>query len=78
VRFWSLTSRPPPGSKSCGASSILKLRDILEEDEVDSGIRGRVHTRGAFGTKTLAVEKTAQIELGDPSGPDDSDRSISP
>ncbi len=45
------------------ASALLRIKDILEDDDVSYGIRGGLYTQGAFGTKKLKVEKTGQIDL---------------
>jgi len=48
------------------ASAILRLKDILEDEdkEISYGVRGGLYTEGAFGTKKLKVEKTGTIDLG--------------
>ena len=55
------------------ASALLRIKDILEDDNVSYGIRGGLFTQGAFGTKKLKVEKTGQIDLENRS-PIDADR----
>ena len=55
------------------ASALLRIKDILEDDDVSYGIRGGLFTQGAFGTKKLKVEKTGQIDLKNTS-PIDADR----
>ena len=45
------------------ASALLRIKDILEDDDVSYGIRGGLYTQGAFGTKKLKVEKTGRIDL---------------
>ena len=45
------------------ASALLRIRDILESDDVSYGIRGGLYTQGTFGTKKLKVEKTGRIDL---------------
>jgi LEA14-like dessication related protein len=47
------------------ASAILRLKDILEDEDKDIsyGVRGGLYTEGAFGTKKLKVEKTGRIDL---------------
>jgi LEA14-like dessication related protein len=45
------------------ASALLRLKDILDANEVSYGIRGGLYTQGAFGTKKLQVEKTGRIDL---------------
>ena len=46
------------------ASAVLRLKDVLEDDDVSYGISGGLYTRGTFGTKKLKVEKTGHIDLG--------------
>jgi LEA14-like dessication related protein len=47
------------------ASAILRLKDILEDEdkEISYGVRGGLYTEGAFGTKKLKVEKSGRIDL---------------
>jgi LEA14-like dessication related protein len=45
------------------ASAVLRLKDILEDDEVRYGIHGGLFTRGTFGSKKLKVERTGSIDL---------------
>ena len=47
------------------ASAILRLKDILEDEDKDIsyGVRGGLYTEGAFGTKKLKVEKTGRVDL---------------
>jgi LEA14-like dessication related protein len=45
------------------ASALLRIRDILESDDVSYGVRGGLYTQGTFGTKKLKVEKTGRIDL---------------
>jgi LEA14-like dessication related protein len=47
------------------ASALLRLKDILEDEdkEVSYGVRGGLFTEGAFGTKKLKVEKTGRVDL---------------
>jgi LEA14-like dessication related protein len=45
------------------ASALLRLKDILEDDDVSYGVRGGLYTQGTFGTKKLKVEKTGRIDL---------------
>jgi LEA14-like dessication related protein len=45
------------------ASAILRLKDILDDDEVSYGIRGGLFTQGVFGSKKLKVEQTGRIDL---------------
>ena len=47
------------------ASALLRLRGIIEAQEVSYGVRGSLFTQGAFGTKKLKVEKTGRIDLED-------------
>jgi LEA14-like dessication related protein len=47
------------------ASALLRLKDILEDDDVSYGIRGGLYTQGAFGTKKLKIEKMGRINLKD-------------
>jgi len=51
-------------------SALLRLKDILDDDDVSYGVRGGLYTQGAFGTKKLKVEKTGRIDLGKASLPD--------
>ncbi len=46
------------------ASALLRLKDILEDDDVSYGISGGLYTQGAFGTKKLKVDKTGRIDIG--------------
>jgi LEA14-like dessication related protein len=64
------------------ASALLRLRDILDDDDVSYGVRGSLFTKGAFGTKKLQVEKTGHIDLkgtksSEANGPDLSNSSPS-
>ena len=52
------------------ASALLRLKDILDDNDVSYGVRGGLYTQGAFGTKKLKVEKTGRIDLGKASLPD--------
>ena len=54
------------------ASAILRLKDILESKgtEISYAVRGGLYTEGAFGPKTLKVEKSGHIELGKTSLPE--------
>ena len=45
------------------ASALLRIKDILEDDDVSYGIRGSLYTQGAFGTKKLKIEKMGRIDL---------------
>ena len=45
------------------ASALLRIRDILESDDVSYGVRGGLYTQGTFGTKKLKVEKTGRLDL---------------
>jgi len=45
------------------ASALLRINDILEDDDVSYGIRGSLYTQGAFGTKKLKIEKMGRIDL---------------
>jgi len=45
------------------ASAVLRLKDILEDDNVSYGVRGDLYTQGSFGTKKLKVEKMGTIDL---------------
>jgi LEA14-like dessication related protein len=45
------------------ASALLRIKDILEDEDVSYGISGGLYTQGAFGTKKLKVEKTGRIDL---------------
>ena len=45
------------------ASALLRIKDILEADDVSYGVRGGLYTQGTFGTKKLKVEKTGRIDL---------------
>ncbi len=45
------------------ASALLRIRDILEDDDISYGIRGGLYTQGAFGTKKLKVEKMGRIDF---------------
>lgn len=47
------------------ASALLRIKDILEDDDVSYGIRGGLYTQGAFGTKKLKIEKMGRINLKD-------------
>ena len=47
------------------ASALLRLRDILDDNDVSYGVRGGLYTQGAFGTKKLKVEKTGRLDLKD-------------
>jgi LEA14-like dessication related protein len=57
------------------ASALLRLKDILDDNDVSYGVRGGLYTQGTFGTKKLKVEKTGRIDLkgtmpSDTDGPD--------
>jgi len=45
------------------ASALLRIKDILEDDDISYGIRGGLYTQGTFGTKKLKVEKSGRIDL---------------
>ena len=45
------------------ASALLRMKDILEDDDVSYGIRGSLYTQGEFGTKKLKIEKMGRIDL---------------
>jgi LEA14-like dessication related protein len=53
------------------ASAVLRLKDILEDDEVRYGIRGGLFLQGTFGSKKLKVEQTGRIDLGENDLPKD-------
>lgn len=53
------------------ASAVLRLKDILEDDEVRYGIRGGLFLQGTFGSKKLNVEQTGRIDLGENDLPKD-------
>lgn len=55
------------------ASALLRLRDILEDNDVSYGVRGGLYTQGTFGTKKLRIEKTGRIDLEE-SKPAETDR----
>ena len=54
------------------ASALLRLREIIEDQEVSYGVRGALFTQGAFGTKRIKVAKTGSIDLNElnPVGPE--------
>jgi len=60
------------------ASALLRLKDILEDDDVSYGIRGGLYTQGAFGTKKLKIEKMGRINLKEPRRSDGSAMMLSP
>ena len=45
------------------ASALLRIKNILEDDDVSYGIRGGLYTQGTFGTKKLKVDKMGTIDL---------------
>ena len=53
------------------ASAILRLKDILEDDEVRYGIRGGLFMQGTFGSKKIKVEQTGHIDLRKIAPPED-------
>ena len=59
-------------------SALLRLKDILDDDDVSYGVRGGLYTQGAFGTKKLKVEKTGRIDLKEPSMSDESGINFNP
>ena len=60
------------------ASALLRLKDILEDDDVSYGVRGGLYTQGSFGTKKLKVEKTGRLDLKEPRSSDVSVTMLSP
>jgi len=50
------------------ASALLRLKGIMNKDEVSYGIRGHLYTQGPFGTKNLNVDKMGTIDLADLKG----------
>ena len=47
------------------ASALLRLKDILEDNNVNYGVRGALYTEGAFGTKKIRIEKTGHLDLSE-------------
>jgi LEA14-like dessication related protein len=47
------------------ASALLRLREIIEDQEVTYGVRGSLFTQGTFGTKKIKVAKTGSIDLNE-------------
>jgi LEA14-like dessication related protein len=45
------------------ASAIMRLRDVLRDNEVGYGIRGSLFTQGPFGTRKIRVEKHGSVDL---------------
>jgi len=45
------------------SSALLRIKDILEDDDVSYGIRGGLYTQRAFGTKKIKVEKSGHIDF---------------
>lgn len=45
------------------ASALLRLRDILQEEEVTYGVSGSLFTEGSFGTRKTKIEKTGRLDL---------------
>ena len=48
------------------AIALLQLREILEQEAVDYGIRAILYTQGSWGTKKLKVDKVGRFELENP------------
>jgi len=48
------------------ALALLQLREILEQEALDYGIRAILYTRGSWGTKKLKVDKEGRFEFENP------------
>ena len=48
------------------AVALLQLREILQQEAVDYGIRAVLYTRGSWGTKKIKVEKEGRFDLVNP------------
>ena len=48
------------------AIALLQLREILEQEAVDYGIRAVLYTQGSWGTKKLKVDKEGRLEFTSP------------
>lgn len=47
------------------ASALLRLQNILQENEVTYGIQGSLFTQGTFGTRKITIEKSGRLDLSD-------------
>lgn len=47
------------------ASALLRLQNILREEEVTYGIRGSLFTQGTFGTRKIKIEKSGRFDLSE-------------
>jgi LEA14-like dessication related protein len=51
------------------AVALLQLKEILEQEAVDYGIRAVLYTQGSWGTKKLKVEKEGRFDFTNPAEP---------
>ena len=45
------------------ASALMRVQNILRDDEATYGVSGSLFTNGTFGTKKIRVEKTGRLDL---------------
>jgi LEA14-like dessication related protein len=45
------------------ASALLRVKDILQEQEVTYGVSGSLFTERSFGTRKIKIEKTGRLDL---------------
>lgn len=48
------------------AVALLQLREILQQEAVDYGLRAILYTQGSWGTKKLKVDKEGRFEFENP------------
>jgi LEA14-like dessication related protein len=51
------------------AVALLQLKEILDQEAVDYGIRAVLYTQGSWGTKKLKVDKEGRFNFTIPAGP---------
>ena len=51
------------------AMVLLQLKEVLEQEAVDYGIRAVLYTQGSWGTKKLRVEKEGRFDFAAPGEP---------